>query len=91
MSLQLGLQVPSNNVGVRVGGSRREWESGKVLVFDDSFETEVWNDNDAGGGDLYFLQLHTWHPALAPLVEESESTKWNAGIEPAYGARSWMH
>ena len=29
-----------------VGNDRIYWEQGKIVVFDDSFEHEVWNNTD---------------------------------------------
>ena len=34
--------LPQLRSGLRVGDQVREWEEGKLLVFDDSFEHEVW-------------------------------------------------
>ncbi len=31
---------------IRVGEDIRHWEEGKSLVFDDTFNHEVWNDTD---------------------------------------------
>ena len=31
---------------MRVGGEVRHWEVGQVVVFDDSYEHEVWNETD---------------------------------------------
>jgi len=45
--------------GIRVGDQIRSWEEGKVLIFDDSYEHEVWNDTD----DVRVLLLvDVWHP-----------------------------
>ena len=41
--LHLGLVVPTGAV-IEVGGERRTWAEGVVLVIDDSFEHEVWNN-----------------------------------------------
>jgi len=38
----LGLEVPEG-CAIRVGGETREWQAGKCLVFDDSYEHEAWN------------------------------------------------
>ena len=46
---------------VKVGDDVREWEEGKVLVFDDSFWHEVWNDSDQLRIVLF---LNFWHPAI---------------------------
>ncbi|MHB1469117.1 MAG: aspartyl/asparaginyl beta-hydroxylase domain-containing protein [Solirubrobacteraceae bacterium] len=44
----LGLIVPreAESCRIRVGEDIRHWEEGKSLVFDDTFNHEVWNDTD---------------------------------------------
>ena len=42
----LGLIVPPG-VRIRVGTETREWRAGECLIFDDSFEHEVWHDGDS--------------------------------------------
>jgi beta-hydroxylase len=44
----LGLIVPSDAEAcrIRVGNDVRHWEEGKSLIFDDTFNHEVWNDTD---------------------------------------------
>ena len=44
----LGLIVPEDAEAcrIRVGDDIRHWEEGKSLVFDDTFNHEVWNDTD---------------------------------------------
>ena len=44
----LGLSIPNNpkECFMDVGNDRICWEQGKVVVFDDSFEHEVWNNTD---------------------------------------------
>ena len=43
----LPLVVPDKNLcGLRVGNEIRQWEEGKTLIFDDSFEHEAWNKTD---------------------------------------------
>jgi ornithine lipid ester-linked acyl 2-hydroxylase len=44
----LGLIVPEQkeNCRIRVGQDIRHWEEGKSLVFDDTYNHEVWNDTD---------------------------------------------
>ncbi|CAM9735658.1 unnamed protein product [Ectocarpus fasciculatus] len=63
----LPLTVPSvdtSQCGMRVGGETRPWEEGKCLVFDDSYEHEVWNKTE---GERVLLLFDLWHP---DLVEE---------------------
>jgi len=44
----LGLIVPQDAEGcrIRVGDDIRHWQAGKSMVFDDTFNHEVWNDTD---------------------------------------------
>jgi len=44
----LGLIVPEDAPAcrIRVGDDIRHWEEGKSLIFDDTFNHEVWNDTD---------------------------------------------
>jgi aspartyl/asparaginyl beta-hydroxylase (cupin superfamily) len=55
---------------IRVGPDERTWEEGKVLVFDDSFEHEVFNHSDRVRIVLF---MNFWHPcfeaAEIPVLE----------------------
>jgi aspartyl/asparaginyl beta-hydroxylase (cupin superfamily) len=46
LRLHLGLLVPehSDNLGIRIGAERRSWSEGKVLIFDDAYEHDAWNE-----------------------------------------------
>jgi aspartyl/asparaginyl beta-hydroxylase (cupin superfamily) len=48
LRLHLGLLVPrqQSQTGIRVGGQTCHWQEGRVLIFDDAFEHEAWNDTD---------------------------------------------
>ncbi len=48
LRVHLGLIVPdtSDDVAIRVGSQVRHWEEGRVLIFDDSYEHEAWNNSD---------------------------------------------
>ena len=56
----LGLVVPQE-CRIRVGSETRSWEAGKCLIFDDSFEHEVWNSNQQA---RIVLVVDVWHPDL---------------------------
>ena len=45
----LGLIVPEpkEKIRIRVGDDIRSWEEGKVMVFDDTFEHEVWHEGNS--------------------------------------------
>ena len=45
----------------RVGNEVREWEEGKLLIFDDTIEHEAWNDS---GEDRVVLIFDIWRPEL---------------------------
>ena len=57
----LPLIVPSG-CRFRVGNEVREWEEGKLLIFDDSIEHEAWNDSDE---DRVLLIFDIWRPELS--------------------------
>eukprot|EP00658_Telonema_sp_P-2_P025393 TRINITY_DN20224_c0_g1_i1.p1 TRINITY_DN20224_c0_g1~~TRINITY_DN20224_c0_g1_i1.p1 ORF type:complete len:224 (+),score=27.16 TRINITY_DN20224_c0_g1_i1:29-700(+) len=63
--LHLGVVVPENpSLGcsrLRVVNETRAWEKGKVMLFDDSFEHEVWNDCV---DERVVLQVVVSHPSL---------------------------
>lgn len=46
---------------IRVGSDERTWQEGKVLVFDDSFEHEVFNHSDRVRIVLF---VNFWHPCF---------------------------
>ena len=46
----------------RVGDEVREWEEGKLLIFDDTIEHEAWND---GPEDRVVLIFDIWRPELS--------------------------
>jgi aspartyl/asparaginyl beta-hydroxylase (cupin superfamily) len=72
----LGLEVP-DRCGVRVGGVTGAWREGRCIVFDDSFEHEVWNESDRR---RVVLVLDLWHPDL-----DDDEVKLLAGLH-RYGA-----
>jgi hypothetical protein len=52
---------------MRVGEERRTWQRGRCLVFDDSWEHEVWNKSDQLRA---VLLMDTWHPQLGKEERE---------------------
>jgi beta-hydroxylase len=62
----LGLIVPepSDRVGIRVGDQTATWLEGGSLVFDDTYEHEVWNDTD---GTRVVLFLDVVRPLRQPV------------------------
>ena len=48
MRYHLALKVPEprEQCRIRVGDEIVTWEEGRSLIFDDTYEHEVWNDTD---------------------------------------------
>lgn len=73
----LPLIVPGAGA-LEVGGEARQWEQGKLLIFDDSIEHAAWNHADA---DRVVLIFDVWRPeigeadqrAIAALFETVDS------------------
>jgi len=55
LRLHLGLIVPEprDRVRIRVDDQICTWEEGKCLLFDDSYDHEVWNDTDGWRAVLF--------------------------------------
>ncbi|XP_028812783.1 aspartyl/asparaginyl beta-hydroxylase isoform X2 [Denticeps clupeoides] len=69
LRMHLGLVVPKG-CKIRCTTDTREWEEGKVLIFDDSFEHEVWQEADTYR--LIFI-VDVWHPELSHSQRQSLS------------------
>ncbi|XP_012578439.1 PREDICTED: aspartyl/asparaginyl beta-hydroxylase isoform X2 [Condylura cristata] len=63
LRMHLGLVIPKEGCKIRCANQTKTWEEGKVLIFDDSFEHEVWQE--ATSFRLIFI-VDVWHPELTP-------------------------
>lgn len=63
----LGLKVPANT-NIRVAEEKRSWKEGQLLIFDDSFEHEVWHN---GTTLRLVLIIDVWHPDLTQYEREN--------------------
>lgn len=86
LRFHLGLLVPEprERVRIRIGNEFRNWTEGKALIFDDTYNHEVWNDTD-GYRVVLFVDFtrplkQPWHwfnerllniGALAPFLREA--------------------
>ncbi|HZP20004.1 MAG TPA: aspartyl/asparaginyl beta-hydroxylase domain-containing protein [Bauldia sp.] len=83
LRLHLGLLIPepADKCGIRVGREIRHWQEGKIMIFDDCFEHEAWNDTDKHRVVLFvdivrpmrfpanlYNAILTWMIALSPFV-----------------------
>ncbi|XP_075213359.1 aspartyl beta-hydroxylase isoform X2 [Lycorma delicatula] len=65
----LGLVVPPKTF-IRVAEEIRSWQEGKVIIFDDSFEHEVWHN---GTEQRLVLIVDVWHPELTEIERRTLS------------------
>ncbi|XP_037829267.1 aspartyl/asparaginyl beta-hydroxylase [Kryptolebias marmoratus] len=70
LRMHLGLVVPKPGCRIRCTDQTREWDEGKVLIFDDSFEHEVWQE--ASSYRLIFI-VDVWHPELTQYQRQTLS------------------
>ena len=59
LNIHLGLRVPSGieECRIQVADQDRGWEEGQILMFDESFPHEVWNDGDQSRAVLFIQVL----------------------------------
>ena len=72
VTAHLGIKVPDNRSAchMQIGQQDFSWEDGRMVVFDDMYPHEVWNDSDE---DRVILLLHIKRPEHFPgsLLRES--------------------
>ena len=82
LRVHLGIDVPAaasdGRWRLRVGDEVREWREGECLVFDDSYEHEVWHEPPPEGEEWsssspsrVVLIVDIWHPAIPPHERRS--------------------
>merc|ERR1712194_856643 len=62
LTCHFGIEIPPE-CGMRVGQETRQWCAGKCVIFDDSWEHEVWNRSSEV---RVVLLVNFWHPDLRP-------------------------
>ena len=77
----LGLMVPEprERCRIRVGSDIRHWEEGGSLLFDDTYEHEVWNDT---GGRRVVLFLDVVRPLRFPANWINRFVLWAIAHSP---------
>jgi aspartate beta-hydroxylase len=81
LRVHLGLRVPTG-VSIRVGEEERSWQEGGCLVFDDSFEHEVWH---RGTADRIVLLLDVPFPGLTKEQQERLISRRRSATERIAG------
>ena len=97
LRMHLALQVPEprEKVRIRIGNRICHWQEGRALIFDDTFNHEVWNDTD-GYRVVLFVDFarplkQPWQwlnlrflgiGALAPFLREAgrKQRQWERGF-----------
>ena len=69
--VHLGLIIPKD-CGLRVGNETKTWQVGKLLIFDDSYEHEAWNNSDE---DRFVLMLDIANPLWGYTAHEVSKYK----------------
>lgn len=101
LRLHLGLVVPepAERCRIRIGADTHSWSEGGLLIFDDTFNHEVWNETD-GWRVVLFVDFarplkQPWHRlnraliglgALAPFLREADRKQqaWAAHYDRAH-------
>jgi hypothetical protein len=66
-NIRLRCHVPlfvPDHCNMRVGTTTKEWIEGECMIFDDSFEHEVWHRGSKDSGDRVIFMFDLWHPGL---------------------------
>lgn len=81
LRMHLGLLVPEprERCRIRIADRVRHWEEGKCLIFDDTYNHEVWNDTD---GNRAVLFVDFARPMRAPYGRINESVLNLAALAP---------
>ena len=77
----LGLKVPDppGSCRIRVDDQIAHWEEGRSLLFDDTYEHEVWNESD---GIRVVLFLDILRPLRPPVSDLNRLILWGVGKTP---------
>jgi tetratricopeptide (TPR) repeat protein len=86
LRVHIALSVPADGAAMRVGNETRPWRVGEALVFDDSFEHEVWNESDEPR--LVFI-FDVWHPMLENDEQRLDALD-RAGRQRYQRTTSWL-
>ena len=94
LTIHLALEVPPRNQSrIRVGNRTINYtHAGQLLIFDDAYDHEVWND---GSTVRYVLGITVWHPKLLLWLRRRgrrlEGQEWKPEVPGFHFALSWRH
>ena len=71
LTAHLPLLVPEGGSSIRVGEEERHYKEGEIMIFDDSWEHEVWQ-RGTGDSVRVVLLIRFWHPDI-PVARYPEA------------------
>ena len=77
--LALKVPEPRDQCRIRVGDEIVTWEEGRSLIFDDTYEHEVWNDTD---GERVVLFVDVVRPLRFPMNLVNAGVIWAIAHSP---------
>ncbi|CAM9160719.1 unnamed protein product [Choristocarpus tenellus] len=80
LTAHLGVDVPDGKCWIQVGESRKEWQNGKVLVFDASFMHETGNESSTS---RVVLLIRFWHPEVTTEEQSALNFIFEALDDPS--------
>lgn len=84
----LAIRIPHGDCAIRVADEVRHWHEGKCMVFDDTYEHEVWNRTDE---ERLVLLVDLWHPDLTQLERDALDTiNWLSMNNASGMAETWQ-
>lgn len=79
LHLALLIPAPEEKCGIRVGSQTRHWEEGKVMLLDDTFQHEAWNDTN---GVRVVLFVDLMRPMRFPANLLNSVMVWAIAFSP---------
>jgi len=92
LNIHLGLRVPAgvDRCRIRVDKEERGWEEGNILMFDESFPHEVWNETDRPRAVLFIQVMRPmrWRGRLLAkaIIQVVNQTKYVQQARRSIGA-----
>lgn len=79
LHLALLIPEPAEKCGIRVGTETCHWQEGKVMIFDETYEHEAWNDTE---GLRVVLFVDVLRPTRFPANLLNSALTWLIAVSP---------
>ncbi len=88
--VHLGLIIP-DDCGIKVGNETKTWQAGKLLIFDDSYEHEAWNNSDKDRFVLMFdIANPLWEYTAHDICKYNIENMSNKFMLDLYPKEKWL-